>query len=308
MELDLARLSMRHIRLIHGIGETGQISLAAARMGISQPAASRSLSEVEHLVGTPLFERQVRGMVPTPIGQVFLHRLDTIVGELTGTIESLDSFQKGQAGGVRIGSVTGPAISTIVPVVQALRAESPNADISIDVAPSVDLVYGLLRGEFDIVVGRIPQEVDPRQFVVRPGLTEEMRLVVRAGHPLLAEKDLTLDRVHAHTFVTQRTGSPIRTAVERAFLMASLAPPAQTVESASLEVMIAYIRRSDAIATVTTEVSDLICATTGHQLRELSVATPIVLDPYHLLIVRNRGLSPIGARVFDLLTRRLEGT
>lgn len=306
MELDLTRLTMRHIRLIHGIGTTGQISLAADRMGISQPAASRSLGEIEQLVGAPLFERKVRGMIPTPIGALFLHHLDAIVGELSDTIESLDTFQKGRSGGVRIGTVTGPAVGTVVPVVQALRAESPNAEVSIDVAPSRELVYGLIRGDYDIVLGRIPVEVDPRQFDMRRGHTEEVRLVVGAGHPLLPEGAVSLDALRNFTFVTQRTGSPIRTAVERAFMMASLAPPARTIDTASMVLTMAFTRNSDAIAAVTREVSELICREPDGPLQQLSLATPIVLDPYHLLVAKSRSLTPIGGRVFSLLAERLK--
>ena len=305
MELDLTRLTMRHIRLIHGIGTTGQISLAAERMGISQPAASRSLGEIEQLVGAPLFERKVRGMIPTPIGALFLHHLDAIVGELSETIESLDTFQKGRSGGVRIGTVTGPAVGTVVPVLQALRAESPNAEVSIDVAPSRELVYGLIRGDYDIVLGRIPVEVDPRQFDIRRGFTEEVRLVVGAGHPLLRDAAVSLDALRNFTFLTQRTGSPIRTAVERAFLMASLAPPASTVDTASIVLTMAYIRESDAIATVTAEVAELICSDSGSHLQELVLATPIILDPYYLVVVKSRSLTPIGARLFRLLAEHL---
>lgn len=305
MKLNLSRLTMRHIRLINAIGETGQISLAASQMGISQPAASRSLGEIEQLVGAPLFERMVRGMVPTPIGKLFLHHLDTIVGELAGTIESLDAFQKGRAGGIRIGTVTGPAVGTVVPAVQALREEAPNAEVSIDVAPSRELVYGLIRGEYDIVLGRIPEEVDPRQFDIRRGHTEEVRLLVRAGHPLLESGPVSLDALRDCTFVTQRTGSPIRAATERAFLMASIAPPAKTVDTASLVIAVAYIRNSNAIATVTTEVRDLIRRSTSSPIEELRLATPIVLDPYHLLVAKSRGLTPIGTRMFQLLTERL---
>ncbi|MDU8941819.1 LysR family transcriptional regulator [Ovoidimarina sediminis] len=305
MELDLTRLNLRHLRLIHGIGETGQISLAAERMGISQPAASRSLSDIERLIGAPLFERRVRGMVPTRIGELFLHHLDTIVGELVGTIESLDAFQKGRAGGVRIGSVTGPAIGSVVPAVQALQREAPMAEISIDVAPSRELVNGLIRGDYDIVLGRIPPETDPRQFDIRRGRTEEVRLVVRAGHPLLDRGPVGLSALREFVWVTQGTGSPIRSTVEKAFLMASLPPPARVLVTASLVVTASYIRNSDAIASVTAEVSDLIVSATGSPLLELPLAESIVLDPYHLLAAKNRGLTPIGLRMQELLAEHL---
>lgn len=305
MELDLQRMNLRHLRLIHAIGQTGQLSIAAARLAITQPAASRTLAEVERLVGEPLFERRARGMVPTAIGEVLLRHADTLVGQLAATVADLQAFSAGQAGVVRIGTVTGPAVGFVVPAVQRLKREAPLAEVCVDVGPSVELVEGLLRGAYDFVLSRVPPDVDPRHLDFRHGRVEEVRFVVRAGHPLVSAEPLRFARLTHQSWVMQRTGMPIRDAVEQAFINRNLPVPQDVVDTASLVFTMGFLLASDAIAAVTAEVVDLFRGTVPGTLTELRMAEDVILSPYHLIRRKGQAQTPICERMLGLLIDEL---
>ena len=76
------RLQLRDFRLIQAIAETGQLALAAERLSITQPAASRMLAGMESLIGVSLFTRHPKGMTPTPIGETLARNANGLLRSL----------------------------------------------------------------------------------------------------------------------------------------------------------------------------------------------------------------------------------
>lgn len=297
----LSKLRLRHLRLVHAIAETGQISLAAERLTITQPAASRSLAEIEKLVAEPLFTRRAKGVVPTLIGEVVVRHAATVVSDLDRIALEIDAFQRGKAGVVRVGAVTGAAVGFVVPAVQKLKAEARSATVSVEVAPSVDLMEGLLRGDLDIALSRLSRDMDPGQFNIRPGRVEEIRYLVRAGHPLARHSHLTLEDLAQSNWIIQGAGTPIREAVAQAFRNRGLAMPTDTVDTSSLLVALSYLHETDAVAVVTREVLELLVAAGAGGWTTLDMRESLILSPYQLIRKRDRPMTPICARLFTLL-------
>ncbi len=305
MQLNIKNLNLRHLRLLHAIATEGQLSIAAERLAITQPAASRTLSEVEALVGEPLFLRSPKGMVATQIGHVFCRHADAVVGQLGSAVSDLNAFRTGLAGKVRLGAVTGPAVGYVVPAVQALKAEAPLAEVSIDVAPSVELVEGLLRDSYDMVLARIPANVDPRLLETRRGRVEEVRVLARAGHPLKTETRLTFHDLVDQAWIIQGTGMPIRGAMEQAFINRNLPPPQDVIDTASLVFTVGFLMRSDALAAVTAEVAELLLSTRPDGLTEIELSEELILSPYYLIRRKGHATSPICDRMQHLLSEEI---
>ncbi len=76
------RLLPKHFSLIRAVEETRQLSLAANVLAISQPAASRMLSEIERLIEAPVFVRTPKGMEPTPVGSALARRAKNLLEEI----------------------------------------------------------------------------------------------------------------------------------------------------------------------------------------------------------------------------------
>ncbi len=305
MDPSLNRLHIRQFRLIDAIARTGQLSLAADFLSITQPAASRTLADLERMVGEPLFERRPKGLVPTPLGEVFIRHTQTLISELDVTIRDVEGFRSGQAGTVRIGTVTGPAVGYVVPALQKLKTEAPLCEVSIDVAPSVELLEKLFQGHYDFVLGRVPPDVDPRLLEIRRGRVEEIRLMTRTGHPIHRQVPVSFDRLGGLTWVIQRTGMPLRDAIEQAFVNRNLPVPRDTVDTASLLVTISYLKDTDSIAAMTTEVVDLLRDLDLSGLREVPTSESIILTPYHLIRRRNQSLTPVCERMLALVAAEL---
>lgn len=97
------RLQIRDFRLVQAIASTGQLALAAERLAITQPAASRMLASLEKLIGVPLFVRHPKGMTPTPTGETLARNANSLLHGLDLTLQETEAAISGRAGSVRVG-------------------------------------------------------------------------------------------------------------------------------------------------------------------------------------------------------------
>ncbi|TQS73955.1 LysR family transcriptional regulator [Rhodobacteraceae bacterium] len=300
------RMKPAHLQLIQAIAASGKLQLAADVVGISQPAASRILTEMEKDAGAPLFERHPRGMVETALGAIILRHARVILAEMESLDKEVKHLMAGTAGEVRVGSVTGPASAVLVPALQQLRARSADIRPTVLVAPSATLVRGLEEGRFDFVIARIDAHQEVRDFYVYPGRTEQISLVVRHDHPLAGQK-ITLRDLRDFEFVVQESGSPIRQSLEQTFLRNGVSAPEIVTNSSSLLIALSMICGSDAIAPQTREVADMLTGTTriGDGLVCLDLDEMIEVPPYMVIHDAKRQLTRLAEILLDEVLTRL---
>jgi DNA-binding transcriptional LysR family regulator len=296
------RLQLKDFRLIRAIYETGQLAIAAERMSLTQPAASRMLASIERLVGMTLFVRHPKGMTPTPAGEILARNASGLLNGLEQTLQEVTAVTSGKAGSVRVGSVTGGAVAFVVPAIQELKANAGSADIYVDVAPSDVLIQGLIDGEYDFVLSRLPPGTDSRQFNILTGRVEIIRFLVREGHPLANRRKLRLGELADFEWVMQAPRTPLRHAIEEAFLSQGIPSPQEIVNTTSLLVMISYLTTSDAIAPITQEVVELLGPKVfGGRVAALDVSDSVIVTPYHLISRKHQLMSPLASRLRELV-------
>lgn len=301
-----ARLKPSQLQLLLKISETGKLQLAANAVGMSQPAASRILSDIESHVGAALFERHPKGMVPTPVGAAFVRHARVILGELRNLQAEVDDLNVGSAGDVRIGSVTGPAVGCLVPAIQSVKASAPGIRVTLEIGPSAQLVRGLEAERLDFVISRLPASYDSRDFHLTPARNEVVSLVVRRDHPLATHEKVRLSELTDYEWVIQERGNPIRQAVETAFHSAGVTAPENVTNSSSLLVVLAMLARSDAVAPQSKEVANLLIGPgIRSELSTIALDEIITVFPYYIIQNRSQELSPAAARVMNEILARL---
>ncbi len=297
-----ARLMLKpaQLRLLQEIAEHGQLQLAAQASAMTQPAASRMLAAIEAQVGAPLFLRQPTGMEPTEIGLTVLRRARVILREMHSMAADVTALRGGLAGSVHVGAVTGPAVGTLVSAIRQIKQQSPEAEITVDVMPSRELLGHLAAGEMDFVLARILPEFESRDFNILQLRDEKVCFLVRAGHPLARAARVTLTELSDYEWIMQQRGAPIREAALAAFASVGLSEPGNIVNSPSLLLTIAYLAQSDAVAPISDEVADLLIrppVAAGFAI--LQTRREIRVSPYYLLSLRRRPLSPLAMRLRD---------
>lgn len=300
------RLKPAHLRLVLRIAETGKLQSAAEDVALSQPAASRMLSEIEMLVGAPLFDRHPKGMEPTAVGLAVLRHARQI---LTGfdTLEAdVERAIFGRGGKVRIGTVTGPAVGMVVPSIRAVRDTMPEVEFTVEVGPSTTLMRRLDEGDFDFVISRLPPEHNSRNYRVYPARNEVVSLMVCRNHPMAALETVHLQDLTGFDWVMQERGTPIRAAVEEMFHALGIELPPFVTNSSSLLVALALLEGSTTISPQSNEVVELLAGSAlATNVTRLNLFEDILVSPFFVIVPTERQLSAAADRVIRETLNRL---
>lgn len=294
-------LKLSQLRLIAAIDRHRQMVHAAQALGVTQPAASRSLADIERLLGAALFERHPRGMTPTAAGEIVARRAQAMLKGLSDLGRELEEIQGGLSGTVRVGAVTGPALGCVVPALRRLKAAAPRVEVAVEVAPSAALLGMLDQGALDFLLARIPAGHVPQGLRIEQGVRETVRCLVRSTHPLAGRAGVSIAAAAAFPWVLQDRGAPIRAAVEQALWDAGLDPPTDVTAASSPMVALALAADTDSVCPVSQEVARLAQLGGGSAFTTLDLAHPIELAPCQLILRAGRSLPPVVERMLALV-------
>jgi DNA-binding transcriptional LysR family regulator len=188
--------------------DTGHFARAAAQLGISQPAVSKSIKTLETELGVRLFERGQFGAEPTPFAKRLAVRAKLILAEGRLARAELDAMRGAKSGSLAIGTGISFASRILPQALDRFRRRWPNVAISVDVGISGMLFPGLLRGDYDFVISAPPPSLGIDPEIACEALFEEADvLVVGPSHPLLVEPPRTIADVQRYPWlVAGRSG------------------------------------------------------------------------------------------------------
>ena len=101
----LNRLRLRQVALLLEVQATGTLRAAAARLGMTQPAATKMLHELENALAIPLFERQGRGLKPTAAGRAVAEHFHGLRGSIAALSRDLQALREGGGGRLAVGHI-----------------------------------------------------------------------------------------------------------------------------------------------------------------------------------------------------------
>jgi DNA-binding transcriptional LysR family regulator len=289
-----------HLRLLAALAARGQVAAAAAEMGISQPAASRLMAEMERIAGQPLHVRTGRGIALTEAGAALARRAARVLIEIEDAGRELDEIGDGTGGQVRLGAVTGPAMDRVLPALARARAVLPRVQIEVVVATSDVLCDQLLSGRLDFALARLPADDEGTRLQFRRIAPEPVSLMVRRGHPL-ASGVRDPAELMGYDWVMPGEGAVLRQTVLARLRDLGLPDPPGKVATASFLLTLAILQQSDAIAPLATAVADRFAAREDAPFRVLPVALGIEVAPFGLVTRSGGTLPPVAERVMALV-------
>jgi len=227
--------------------EDQHMASAARRLGVTQPAVSASIRQLEANLGARLFERGLQGLKPTPLADALALRTKRAFAELRHAAAEISAIEGALAGTVAVGAL--PFGRTIIlprAVIRLLDAY-PGLRVSTTEGPFDTLALGLRSGDLDFIFGALREPPPADDLVGEPVLRDHLALLARKGHPLAAEKSLRFDRVRKLRWVLPRQRTPARHLFESLFAKRGLAPPDDVVETSSLAMVRALLMESDRV-------------------------------------------------------------
>ncbi|HWK46387.1 MAG TPA: LysR substrate-binding domain-containing protein [Stellaceae bacterium] len=207
------RLRLPLLRAVDAIDTHRSLLRAAAALGLSQPALTKSLQELEELLQLRLFDRHARGVRPTEAGTMFLRSARRMLAELRRLDEELDLISAPGGGTVALGALPVAAAGVLPGALTRLKAAYPDMRVRLQQGRTEELLPLLASGEIDVIVGRLYQPQVPDGFERETLWTEPISILARAGHPLFSQEKVTLEDLQRYDLalptITQRVGQDI---------------------------------------------------------------------------------------------------
>lgn len=241
------RIKLRHLVTFLEVARQESVVRAAAVLGVSQPAASKTIAELEEALGVALFDRSRRNLFLTGFGEVFLRHAGASVSALAQGIDAVGSARSAEAAVVRVGALPTVSARVLPRAVALYAAERIGPRAHVLTGPNGFLLSQLRVGDVDFVVGRMAEPEAMTGFSFEHLYSERVVFAVRAGHPLAARDPFDLAAVRGFPVVMPPPGAIIRPAVDRFLVASGLGGLAHEVETVSDVFGRAYVRGSDAV-------------------------------------------------------------
>ncbi|MFO1303460.1 MAG: LysR substrate-binding domain-containing protein [Burkholderiales bacterium] len=246
----LDRLRLRHLRLLEFVARLGSLGNAARALGVSQPACTLLLRELEGMFGARLVARESKGGRLTPAGRLALERLTIALAAVDRAAEAART--PALAPLLRVGAIQVVG-TTLLPAVLARLARSHNSmRIALREGRAVELMASLVRGELDCVIGwmdaGVLDTVPVGRLAVRPVRYGRMQVVAAHSHPLARRRLASVEPLLQWPWVVPPPGSRTHTAFRRLFLQHGVPPPPVTVECAALHTTLHIVAATNHLA------------------------------------------------------------
>lgn len=292
-----ARLKTRQLLLLIALDEHRNIHRAAEALHMTQPAASKQIKDLEEMLDVRLFERLPRGMEPTIYGETMIRHARMALTSLSLAHDDVVALKSGLVGQVEVGVIMTPAMALLPTAIARIKQQAPRLRIGVQLEPSNVLLDMLQRGTLDFMIGRI-LEKEGSSGLIYEELTEEPACaVVRNGHPLLAEKNLTLADIAGQPWILPPQGSILRHRCDMMFRRGGLEPPSNVVDTTALLLITALLQQTDMLHVMPQEVARYYASL--NVLSILPIELPCKMDAFGIIRQQDHLLSP-GA---DLLLR-----
>lgn len=259
------------------LSDAGSFVGAASATGLSQPALHRAARDLEQICGVALAERRGRGVVLTAAGRRLARGIRLAAREIGAGIAELAGEQ--ESGTIAIGAMPLSRALILPAAIAAFVQGTPRAVVDVAEGSWRELVEPLRDGVIDLMIGALRDET-PQGLDQRPLFTDRLVVIGRAGHPLAAQPEATLDDLSRYGWIVGQAETPLRGHWNALF--AGRPAPEAPIECGSVMVIRGILRDSDLLTLlspdqVALEVQSGILTAIGrpleHGLRTIGITT-----------------------------------
>jgi DNA-binding transcriptional LysR family regulator len=245
----LARGRLRHLQLLVALADSGSVQRAAAIVGMSQPAATQALSDMEGLLGATLFERHRRGVRATPQGQAVIPVARQVMLALRASTETLSALQSNTRALLRLGCIPAAATGLLAKVLPAFLQAHEGLQIELVEENMSQLLAELSAGRLDAVICRQPSELPPN-WTFELLMTDEPVVMASPQHPMARRRRIALPELVRYPWILPPPGMRVRDFFDTLWDAQPARPPLYPLVTTSLMVVQEVMRAALAVGMV----------------------------------------------------------
>src|SRR5256886_12663906 len=185
-------MDLRHLRYFIGVAEEENVSRAALKLHVSQPALSRQIRDLEEELGFSLLERSAKSVRLTEAGRTFLIEARAVLQRAEVAVKTARSVATGGRGELHVGYAPSLTARILPPALRAFQAELPNVRVRLHDLSTEEMLAGLREGKLQIalVVRLTPALLRGLRF--EELARDSICLAVAPKHPFAARRAVTL--------------------------------------------------------------------------------------------------------------------
>jgi DNA-binding transcriptional LysR family regulator len=298
------RLRLRDLHVFFTVVQRGSMARAAAHLGVSQPAVSEVIADLEHALGARLLDRTTRGVEPTIYGRALLKRSTVVFDELKQSIRDIEFLNDPTTGEIRIGCAESVAVALLPSIINRFSMQYPRVTLEIDqiVTPTLDLPQ-LRERTLDLVLARLVKPLGERGDDLDIETIFRDELVVAAGMqtPWARRQKIDLAELVQEPWILTPASSWNNAVLREAFARRNLPMPRPAVITFSVHLRASLLATGPFLTSFPTSVVKVNAS--RFPLKILPIDLPVDPWPVALVTVKNRTLSPVVQLFIDHLRR-----
>ncbi len=240
----------RRVRAFVALTEQHHMPSVAESLGITQPAVSIAVRQLEDSIGVALFERTARGMMPTPAGSALALRLKRALAEIRHAVADIASLRGITQGTVTVGALPLGRTRLLPESIAGVVAKYPGLRVATMEGSFEMLAASLRAGDLDFILGALRPAEYASDLQGAPLAEDELGIVCRRGHPWAKRKRVPPPDLALARWALPRLQTPNRMLFERAMTARGLPSPNVVVETSDLAVLRGVLLNSDLLTAI----------------------------------------------------------
>jgi DNA-binding transcriptional LysR family regulator len=284
------RLRLRDLHAFFTVTRCGSMAKAAEQLGVSQPAISKVIADLEYVFGVRLLDRSRNGVEPTIYGDALLKRGVAAFDELKQSVRDIEFLSDPRSGEVKLQCHDTVAATILPNVVRQFAALYPHVVLHVDnVVTTTVALPALRRRECDVILGRLHSPYDEDLHVV-PLFDDPLVVAAGANNPLTRRRKLDLAELMQKPWILQAPHTWNYRRLKEAFDVQGLDLPKTTLVTISMPLIVDLLANGPFITAYPRSV------VLYNLLKVLPIDLPVRAWPVVMATLRDRTLSPVVER------------
>jgi DNA-binding transcriptional LysR family regulator len=295
------RLRLRDLHVFHTVVQHRSMAKAAVQLGVSQPAVSEVIADLEHALGVRLLDRSPQGIEPTMYGDALLKRSIAVFDELKQSVRDIEHLADPTTGEIRIACPLAIAFTVIPHVFERFVKKYPRVVLHFDEVASASATRDfrdLRDRKYDLILGRewpLRAEDPPLDDLNIEFLFDDQLAIAAGPHSKLAarRRKMNLAELVDEPWIMQAPHTWNYRILAEACRASGLAMPRASLVTLSMSVITHFLAYGQFITAMPRSAAQF------KSLNVLPVDLPVRPWPVNIVTLKNRTLSPVAERFVE---------